>query len=479
MIFDKLIERREAANINDWKTVYSFENGYDITPFEIEMKESTYFSCIKLIAESVAKCTLQVKKETDKGDVLAKEHYLYDKLRLRPNDYMSAIDCYKAFVALAKHWGHAGLFIDRQGGKINGLYPVKINNCTVDNAGLISSTKNNKILWDFEGVDGETGSCFDKDIIVLRDFTMDGIKGKANRSILSESLDSSLKSQNYLNKLFTNGLTNKITVQLTSDIKNENELKKIQAKFDRIYSNNGRIFTVPAGYNIQPLNLSLSDAQFTELRKLSKEEIAASFYVPLSKLGIMRDTAENEEQDNIKFLTDCLLIIFEQIEQEMDWKLLTPAEREKGYKIRFNIKVLLRTDSKTQAEVISTYVKNGVYDLDYARDIVGVEKIGGELIITLPSGQVLLRDLLSGNVSYQKGNTEKVKEESVEVQGTITDTVEKVAGDRLNGAQVQSLIGVVKSVKDGSIGKNSAIEIIVSSFGLSEEKANKILNDSI
>jgi HK97 family phage portal protein len=231
---------------------------------------------------------------------------------------------------------------------------------------------------------------------------LDGIKGKANRSILKESLDSSLKSQGYLNKLFTNGLTNKIVVQLTSDIKDEKELKKVQGKFDRVYSNNGKIFTVPAGYNIQPLNLSLSDAQYTELRKLSKEEIAASFLVPLSKLGIMRDTTVSEEQDNIKFLTDCLLIIFEQIEQEMDWKLLTPTERAKGYKIRFNINVLLRTDSKTQAEVISTYVKNGIYDLDYARDIVGAEKIGGDLVITLPSGQVLLSDLLKGNVSYIK-----------------------------------------------------------------------------
>lgn len=401
MIFDKLIERREV-DISLWPTIYTFENGYDITPFQAEMREGTYFSCIKCISEDISKCTLQVKKETEKGEVLAKDHYLFDKLRLRPNDYMSAIDCYKSFVALAKHWGRSGLFIDREDGKIIGLYPVKITNCTIDDAGLIKSTMNNKILWDYESVDGEYGSCFDKDIIVLRDFTLDGIKGKANRSILSESIDSSLKSQNYLNKLFTNGLTNKIVVQLTSDIKEEKELKSVQAKFDRVYSNNGRVFTVPAGYNVSPLNLSLSDAQFTELRKLSKEEIAMSFRVPLSKLGILRDTTTSEEQDNIKYLTECLLVIFEQIEQEMDWKLLTTTEREMGYKIRFNLSVLLRTDSKTQAEVISTYVKNGVYDLDYAKDIMGVQKIGGDLIITLPSGQVLLKDLLAGNVSYLK-----------------------------------------------------------------------------
>lgn len=401
MIFDRMNEKREIT-VNDWSDIYNFENGYDNTSVSAELKESTYFSCIKIISESVAKCTLQLKAETKTSEILAKGHYLYDLLRLRPNPYMSAVDCYKTFVALAKHNGYAGLFIDRSGGKIKSLYPVKITNCTIDNNGIIKSVKNNKILWDFESANSEKGSCFDKDIIILKDFTLDGIKGKSNRSVLSESLDSSLKSQNYLNKLFSNGLTNKIVVQLTSDIKDEKELKKVQEKFDRIYANNGRIFTVPAGYNVNSLNLSLSDAQYTELRKLSKEEIASSLSVPLSKLGVIRDTAISEEQDNIKFLTDCLLIIFEAIEQEMDWKLLTPTERHKGYKIRFNINVLLRTDSKTQSEVISTYVKNGVYDLDYAKGILGVEKIGGDKIITLPSGQVLLSDLLAGNVSYIK-----------------------------------------------------------------------------
>lgn len=418
MIFNRLSERREATNVNEWKTVYSFENGYDLSAFQGEMKEGTYFSCIRCISEDVAKCTVQVKKETDKNEELAKDHYLYDLLRLRPNPYMSAIDCYKTFVALAKHNGYAGLYIDRVGSKINALYPVKISHCTIDNAGLINSTKNNKILWDFESVEGESGSCFDKDIIILRDFTLDGIKGKSIRSILSESLDSSLKSQNYLNKLFSNGLTNKIVVQMTSDMKEEGELKKTQAKFDRMYSNNGRVFTVPAGFSVSPLNLSLSDAQYTELRKLSKEEIAMSLRVPLSKLGILRETAANEEQDNIKYLTECLLIIFEQIEQEMEWKLLTPTERALGYKIRFNMNVLLRTDSKTQADIISTYVQNGVYDLDYAKGILGVEKLGGEKIITLPSGQVLLADLLARALSYQQElNKKKDGEENVNSGG--------------------------------------------------------------
>lgn len=225
MIFNRLIGEKDV-NVNDWKDIYTFEKGYDITPFQAQLKESTYFACIKLISESIAKCDLELRIKTEEGEVQAKDHYMYEKLKLRPNMYMSAIDCYKAFVALAKHNGYSGIFIDRKGSKIDGLYPVKITGVIIDSAGLIKSDKNNKIIWDFQAVEGEYGSCFDRDLIILRDFTLDGIKAKANRNILSKSLDSSIKSQEYLNNLFSNGLTNKLAVQLTSDLKEEGDLKK-------------------------------------------------------------------------------------------------------------------------------------------------------------------------------------------------------------------------------------------------------------
>jgi HK97 family phage portal protein len=338
MFWDKIEKRELKTTVNDWPTIYSFENGYDNAVGKNSgLNESTYFSCLKIIAESIAKCPFQVKQETDRGENVATNHYLYDILRIRPNPNMSAIDTFKTLVTLSKHFGIAGLFIDRLGSKVKALYPVKITNITVDDVGLIKSTMNNKILYDYQGVNGEYGSCFENDIIVLRDFTLDGIYSKATRTILSESLDTSIKSQGYLNKLFQNGLTNKIVVQLTSDIKEEGELKKVQSKFDRIFSGSNRLFTVPAGYNVSSLNLSLTDAQFAELRQMSKKDIAGSMGVPLSKLGEVIENAKSDEQDNISFLTDTLQVIFTQIEQEGDWKLLSDTDRSKGFKIRANI----------------------------------------------------------------------------------------------------------------------------------------------
>ncbi|SHN04262.1 phage portal protein, HK97 family [Anaerosporobacter mobilis DSM 15930] len=420
MFWDKIEKRDTTAN--DWENLYSFENGYDNSVgANSGLNESTYFSCLKIISESVAKCPFQVRKETDKGESVATDHYLYDLLRLRPNPSMSAIDTFKTLVVLSRHYGIAGLLIDRKGGKVKALYPVRITNITIDDAGLINSTKNNKILYDYEGANGEYGSCLENNIMVLRDFTLDGVNSKATRSMLKESLDTSIKSQGYLNKLFQNGLTNKIVVQLTSDIKEEGELKKIQDKFGRIYSNNNRIFTVPAGYSVSSLNLSLSDAQFAELRGMSKKDIAGSMGVPLSKLGETVDNAKSDEQDNLSFLTDTLQVIFTQIEQEGDWKLLTETDRKKGFKIRANTNVMLRLDALTQAQVISTYVNDGVYSLNKAKEILGVEKLDKD-VTTFPSGQVTLEQLMNNETSYTKNTAKSEVDEAIKEVGDDSGT---------------------------------------------------------
>lgn len=402
MIFDRLENRGKVVDINDWKDIYNSANGYESNADGL--KEATYFRCLRVISESIAMCPLQVKKEDDKGEKVDKKHYLNDLLRLRPNPYMSAIDCMKTFVTLAKHEGIAGLYIDRhrRSGIIKGLYPVKITTTTIDNVGLIKGTMDNKILHEFMSVNGEEGICFDKDIIVLRDFTMDGINTKATRNVLKQNLDTSLKSQEYLNTLFQNGMTNKVVVQMTNDIKEEGEIKKVQDKFTRIYSTNGRIFTVPAGYNVSALNLSLADAQYEQLRRMSKEEIASMTGVPLTKLGFTKENAKSEEQDNLKFLQDTLLSIFVAIEQEGDYKLLTEPERKEGYKVRHNVNVLLRMDSKTQADVITRYTRNGIYSLNQAKDILGIEKLEEDVTL-FPSGQVTLEMLQNGQVSWNKG----------------------------------------------------------------------------
>lgn len=392
-MFEKLFEKRSSAGENpfDWTSWIKGEDD-DFTE-----NDSTYSKCINLFSENIAKLPIVTKIKTEKGDIDADKFYLYELLRLRPNTSMNAFECIKALVAMTKHYGSAGLYIDRKKGIIKGLYPVRINQITVDNAGLIKSTKDNKVLVDFTCGD-VSGSCFEKDIIILRDNSINGISFRKTRSYIRDSIDTNVKAQKYQSQLFSNGLTNKIVVQLTSDIKEEKELKKVQSKFDRMYSNNGRVFTVPAGYNVSAMNLSLADSQFAELKIIGKQDITSAIGVPYSLI----EKGSLTEEETIAFLSNAIIPIITVLEQEMDWKLLTSTERKQGYKIRFNVNAMLRTSPEKQSVILDRYVKDGIYTINDCKRILGVPLVEGGDIVTLPSGQITLENLIAGNATWQK-----------------------------------------------------------------------------
>lgn len=392
-MFEKLFEKRNYTGENpfDWT---SFVKGEDD---DFTGNDSTYSKCINLFSENIAKLPIVTKIKSEKGDIDADNFYLYELLRLRPNPSMNAFECIKALVVMTKHYGSAGLYIDRQNGTIRGLYPVRINQFTVDNAGLIKSTKRNKVLVDFTCED-VSGSCFEKDIIILRDNSINGINFRKTRTYIRDSIDTNIKAQKYQAQLFSNGLTNKIVVQLTSDIKDEKELKKTQKKFDKMYSNNGRVFTVPAGYNVSAMNLSLADSQFAELKVIGKQDITSAIGVPYSLI----EKGSLTEEETIAFLSNAIIPIITALEQEMDWKLLTSTDRKNGYKIRFNVNAMLRTSPEKQSIILDRYVKDGIYTINDAKRILGVPLVDGGDIVTLPSGQVTLENLIAGKATWQK-----------------------------------------------------------------------------
>lgn len=393
-MFEKIFEKRSAVGENpfDWTAWIKGEDS------DIGNNDSAYSKCINLYADNIAKLPIVTKVKTEKGDIDAEDFYLYELLRLRPNENMNAFETIKALIMMTKHYGAAGLYIDyNDKGLVKALYPVRINQFIVDNAGLIKSNKTNKVLVDFTCGD-VSGSCFDKDIIILRDNSIDGIKFKATKSYIKDSIETNVKAQKYQADLFSNGLTNKAVVQLTSDIKDDKELKKVQEKFNRLYSAKGRVFTVPAGFNISPLNLSLADSQFAELKVIGKKDITSAVGVPYSLI----EKGSLSEEENIAFLSNAIIPFITALEQEMDWKLLTQRDRKKGYKIRFNVNAMLRTSPEKQSIILDRYVKDGIYTINDCKRILGVPLVEGGDVVTLPAGQITLENLIAGNATWQK-----------------------------------------------------------------------------
>lgn len=319
MFLDFLEKREETTDsitLTDEEKIFLKVFGIDSEQPAAAMREATYFTCIKQLSEAVAKTPLYLVQDTENGIRRATEERLNELLSLRPNPYMTAIDMWKAVEATRQHEGISAIAKQYgRNGEIEALYPCTVEGITVDDAGLLKSKLRHKALVDYRIVGSSfTDSGFYEDLLIFKGFTMDGINTKPIREIVKGTIEGQIKAQNYLNTLYDNGLTNKLVVQLTSDIKDEKELRKTQEKFGRLYSKGKRIFTVPAGFSVQPINLSLADAQYEQIRRMSISQIAALFGIKMHQLNDLKDTNNNSlEQQQLSFLIDTLLILFESI----------------------------------------------------------------------------------------------------------------------------------------------------------------------
>ena len=96
-----------------------------------ELSEATYFSCIKVLSESIGKLPLKLQHYTpDRGIRIARDHRWYRTLNERPNPFMTASTFWAAMESFVDHYGNGYALIDEidywggQFGELNYFYVV-------------------------------------------------------------------------------------------------------------------------------------------------------------------------------------------------------------------------------------------------------------------------------------------------------------------------------------------------------------------
>lgn len=353
-----------------------------------EVSESSYFTCISYIARSIAKLPLEILDTSNKSKIPAKDHESFEKLNLKPNRVMNSYTAIETFITLGLHDGISGLYIDRL---TNELYPVQITSIFVDDIGIIDSAKRCPIIYSCK-LHNEVFDALDKDVIIFRyGYSRDGLRVTPIRTLLANNIDTLKKGQGYLNQIFENGLVGKIVVQTSSTIEDKKILKQIQSKFNDLFSNNGRIFTVPAGFNVNALNLSLADAEFEAIRRLSKKELASAFNLPSTVLNDYEDVNYSTgEQLQLQIYSEALQPPIVQIQREFTYKYLSKEDRLK-YVIEFDEDQLYHMDFETRVNTMVKLGNNGLTTNDI-RSEFGYEvlNIEGADDILVESGKMPL-----------------------------------------------------------------------------------------
>jgi len=136
----------------------------------------------------------------------------------------------------------------------------------------------------------------------------------------------------------------------------------------------GRVAVLP-GLEYHQMGMTLRDAQFLELRKFTREEIATFMGVPPHKLGVMDKAGyASVEAQNRALFDDCLMPWFVRWEQAIAGQLLRPiSEARKGdageFFVRFNADALLRGTTADRAAAEAVWVQNGILTRNEVRAI--------------------------------------------------------------------------------------------------------------
>lgn len=369
--------KENGTNNNENKWLDIFENEKDL------YKEVTYFTCLKLLSETLAKMPLKFYQKTEKGVFTAEDTDISFKLRHKPNSIMTPTIFWATVENNRNHYGNAYVWIRREYTPKKYGGNLKIKDFWIMNSDCVNVyvTENGTLVYQYTDWITKQVYYFNQDEVLhfKTSSTFDGILGKPVKEILKDSINTNLSSQQFLNELNENGVSARLSLQVDSDL-DDSGRKKLVKKLENFTSgikNSGKIIPIPAGMKLQPLDIKLTDAQFLEIRKYTALQIASAFGVKPDMINdYSKSSYSSSEAQQISFYVDTLQFILKQYEDEINYKLLLSREIKEGYFFKFNEKVLLRTDSSTQAEMLSKLVNNGIYTPNEARrklDLNGVD----------------------------------------------------------------------------------------------------------
>ena len=398
---------------------------------ESALSEATYFACLKVLSESVGKLPLKLLQHNEDGGVVtARGHPLYFALHDRPNPYMTSTTFWSTMEQNRNHYGDAYAWIKGAGTKTSlWILPSDCVEIWYDDQKILSDVPDIYYIYSYGGKLYKFSS---EQIIHLKtSSSFDGIKGIPVREQLKTTVSGNIKAQKMLNQMYKSGFTAKAVVQYTADLSGEN-LRKFKEKIEDFAGSNlddkevKRIIPIPVGTTLTPLNINLADNQFIDVKKYSALQIASAFGIKPNQIGdYEKSSYASSEAQQLSFYVDTMLYILKQYEEELNYKLLSREEIEKGYYFKFNVAVILRADLKTQIETLSQAVSNFIYTPNEARALLDKPaKPGGDKL--LGNGASIPVELAGTQYTNLEGKEEEKQWMEKTIEKILTKLLKKV-----------------------------------------------------
>ncbi len=347
------------------------------------MQMTAVYSCVRILAETVAGLPLHVYRYTDNGGKEKHwQHPLYRLLHDEPNPEMTSFAFRETLMSHLLLWGNAYAQIIRNArGEVIALYPLMPNKITVDrdsSGRLFYLYRRNPEDFSSQGKPSEV-YLQPSDVLHIPGLGFDGLVGYSPIAMAKNAVGLAIATEEYGAKFFANGAAPGGVLEHPGVIKDP---QKVKDSWNTVYQGSGnahKVAVLEEGMKYQPIGISPEQAQFLETRKFQINEIARIFRVPPHMLAdLEKSSFSNIEQQSLEFVKYTLDPWVVRWEQAMCRTLLTESEKPKVF-IKFNVDGLLRGDYVSRMSGYATARQNGWMSANDIRELENLDRIPAEL----------------------------------------------------------------------------------------------------
>ena len=197
-------------------------------------------------------------------------------------------------------------------------------------------------------------------VLCLKHMSANGIRGIRPIDVLRRSLDYDTQVKEMsLDQL--DGVNHGIMLTVPNVGLSQQQKDEAVNRFLETYEKSGRsVVILEGGMTATNFANSSVDAQVLNVERITRNRVATVYNLPPHLLGDYSDTSfGTAEQQMMEFLQLTIGPKVQQWEEELNRKMLTPAEYADGYRFRFDTASLTRTDVKTTAERNQMAIRGG------------------------------------------------------------------------------------------------------------------------
>lgn len=245
--------------------------------------------------------------------------------------------------------------------------------------------------------------------------------------------------------------------------------ERFTADFESLYSgasNSGKTAILEDGMVWKDSAFSPRDSEYIESRKLTREEVARSYHIPLPMVGILdHATFSNISEQHKNLYQDCLAPWLVMMQEDLELQLLPDFGDVADVYLEFNIAAKLAGSFEEQAASLSTSVGRPWMTANEARARQNLPSLDGDAdqLVTplnvIAGGQASPRDSAPPKDALSSGRKSLVNPEYPRIRKRHVDKWSEVLSGYF-GRQLQVVLGSLPKARKAAVTIDDLFDVV-------------------